>query len=165
MDEISLKTATPVDFPTIRGLAHEIWWPTYSTLITDGQIRLMLENIYSDAALHEQLEAGQYFFLAMRRSTPVGFIGFQHKGPPTSITRIEKLYVLPSEQGKGTGKLLVNHAAQRAMAANSSCLELNVNRYNPALAFYWRLGFTIVDTVDTPYYGYLLNDYILQKQL
>ena len=165
MDEISFKAATLADLPVIHRLANEIWWPTYKDYLTDGQIRLMLERLYSIAALQEQLKAGQHFSFAMRRRIPVGFIGFQFKASAAHIMRIEKLYVLPSEQGKGTGKLIINHVAQIALAANSSYLELNVNRYNPALSFYERLGFVIVDTVDIPYHGYLLNDYLLRKGL
>ena len=149
----------------IRQLANDIWWPTYGNYIDHGQIRLMLELIYSEPALRAQLEAGQCFSLALRGRTAVGFVGFQPKQDNPMTMRIEKLYVSQSEQGKGTGKLLINHVAKIAHAAGCSYLELNVNRYNPATDFYERQGFVIVDTVDTPYHDYVLNDYIMQKEL
>ena len=164
MHEIQIQAGTPDDVTTIRRLAHEIWWPTYRNLLPHGQISLMLELMYSETALLNQLENGQQFILAMRNETAVGFIGFQSK-PDSPVMRIEKLYVLPSEQGRGTGKQLINHVAAKAMAANIRCLELNVYRYNPAKAFYERLGFTVVSEVEIPYHGYTLSDYILQKPL
>lgn len=157
--------ATAADFPIIRRLAHEIWWPTYGDYIDHGQISLMLELIYSDQALQMQVEAGQFFLLAVRGDAAVGFVGFRLKPGMATTMRIEKLYVQLAEQGKGTGKLLINRVAQTARGAGCSYLELNVNRNNTAVEFYGRQGFEIVDTVDTPYHGYVLNDYVMQKVL
>lgn len=165
MDELTFRAAGYADLAIIHRLAHEIWWPTYEDYLTHDQISFMLEKIYSTTALAEQLKAGQRFSFAMRHDNPVGFVGFQPKSSTAHIMRIEKLYVLPAEQGKGTGKQLINHVAQIARAANDSCLELNVNRHNPARTFYERMGFIIVDTLDIPYHGYILNDFVLQKQL
>ena len=160
-----LRAATVADVSTIRQLAHDVWWPTYGRYLAHGQISLMLELIYSEQALRGQIEAGQCFSLALRGELTVGFVGWHPKPGSSKIMRIEKLYVSQSEQGKGTGKLLIDHVAEIAHAAGCSYLELNVNRYNPAKAFYERQGFVIVDTVDIPYHGYILNDYIMQMEL
>lgn len=162
---ISLRAATVSDVPIIHRLAHDIWWPTYRGYIAHDQISLMLELIYSEPALQKQFETGQQFTLAMRAHTPVGFVGFRPKSAQAATMRIEKLYVSPSEQGKGTGKLLINHVAHTASTNGYSYLELNVNRGNPAAKFYDRQGFVIIDTVDIPYHGYILNDYVMQKDL
>lgn len=160
-----LRVATESDLPIIHRLAHEIWWPTYETYLAHCQINLMLEMIYSEQALQAQLEAGQRFSLAMRGNTAVGFVGFQTNQAKPQVMRIEKLYVRQSEQGKGTGKLLINHVAKIALTAGCVHMELNVNRCNPATRFYSRMGFVIIATVDIPYYGYILNDYVMQKEL
>lgn len=120
--------------------------------------------MYSESALLDQLKKGQQFALAVRHNTPVGFVGFQSK-LPLSVMRIEKLYVLPSEQGKGTGKRLINYVAELASAATISTLELNVYRHNPAKTFYERQGFTVVSEVEILYHGYTLKDYIMQRPL
>lgn len=164
MNEIQIQAATPDDVTTISRLADEIWWPTYRDLLPHGQITLMLELMYSEIALLHQLKNGQRFALAARKGTAVGFVGYQTK-PDSPVMRIEKLYVLPSEQGKGTGKRLINHVAAQASAANIHRLELNVYRHNPAKAFYERQGFFVVSEVEIPYHGYTLSDYILQKPL
>ncbi|MGV3761687.1 N-acetyltransferase family protein [Parapedobacter sp.] len=162
---VTLHEVTEVDLPIIRQLAHDIWWPTYEDYIDHGQIRLMLKLIYSDPALRRQLETGQRFSLALRGDVAIGFVGFRPKPGNPKTMRIEKLYVKPSEQGKGTGRLMIDHVAQAALSAGYSSLELNVNRGNPASKFYGGQGFVIVDTVDTPYHGYVLNDYVMQKKL
>lgn len=164
MNVIRIQAATAADVTTIRQLAHEIWWPTYRDLLPHGQISLMLESMYSESFLLDQLKSGQRFALAMRNKTAVGFVGFQSM-PAFSVMRIEKLYVLPSEQGKGTGKLLINYVAELASTAHINCLELNVYRHNPAKAFYEHQGFTVVSEVEIPYHHYTLRDYIMQKLL
>jgi len=162
MNETEIQAATSADVPTISTLAHAIWWPTYRDLLPHGQISLMLELMYSESALLDQLKNGQQFVFAVRNGTAVGFVGFQAK-PAESIMRIEKLYVLPAEQGKGTGRQLINHVEMLASAVGIHCLELNVYRHNPAKTFYERQGFKVVSEVDIPYHGYTLNDYIMQK--
>lgn len=164
MTKTRIQEATPSDVTTIHRLAHEIWWPTYGDLLPHGQINLMLDLMYSESALLDQFKKGQQFALAIRDQTAVGFVGFRSK-PHLSIMRIEKLYILPSEQGKGTGKQLISHVAALASAANLSLLELNVYRHNPAKAFYEHQGFTVVSEVDIPYHDYTLRDYIMQKSL
>ncbi|SEL79146.1 GNAT family N-acetyltransferase [Parapedobacter koreensis] len=165
MNTITIQAATLSDVETIHRLAHEIWWPTYNKLLTAAQISFMLEQIYSADALLNQMEAGQCFSFAVKDRKPIGFVGFQPKPLAIRTMRIEKLYILPSMQGHGIGKLLIDHVAQHALAVGMDCLELNVYRHNPAKAFYEKQGFAIVTAVEIPYHGYMLNDYIMQKQL
>lgn len=164
-DNVSIRVATAADLSVIRELAHAIWWPTYADYLPHGQISLMLDLIYSEHALRRQLESGQRFVLAVREDVAVGFMGFQPKVKMPGTMRIEKLYVQLSEQRKGTGKLLIKHVCQAARLAGYSHVELNVNRDNPATEFYSRQGFVVVDSVDIPYHGYTLNDYVMRKEL
>ena len=162
---IILKTATATDVSTIRRLAHDIWWHTYESFLDHGQISLMLELIYSEQELLAQMDAGQHFILAQQDKNTVGFVGFRPTPGQPHIMRIEKLYLSPSQQGKGLGRKLIAYVDQCARDLGCSTLELNVNRHNPATAFYDRQGFIIVDTVDIPYHGYVLNDYVMQRNL
>ncbi len=161
----SIVAATDADVATIHRLAHAIWWPTYRDYIPHAQIALMLANQYTEEALHAQMEAGQHFSLALHDGQTVGFAGFRPKPADPLVMRIEKLYVLASEQGKGTGKRLIGHVAEAAMALGMHSLELNVNRDNPAVTYYRHQGFVITETVDIPYHGYVLNDFVMQKSL
>jgi ribosomal protein S18 acetylase RimI-like enzyme len=71
--------------------------------------------------------------------------------------------VLPSEQGKGLGKLLIDKAIEIAIAQNQKAIFLNVNKYNKARFFYEKLGFTIVkDEVIDIGNGYVMDDYVME---
>ncbi len=153
--------ATRLDTRVIHELAEKIWWPTYRPILSEEQIRFMLETMYSENALQEQIQNGMEFILVKRDDEEVAFAGYTIEDQ--RILKIHKIYVLPSGQGKGTGKKLIEHLSQIAQEHNINILELNVNRANPALQFYEKQGFKIHETVDIPYHQFVLNDYVMRK--
>ena len=126
----------------------------------------MLKKMYSEEALTEQmLTEGLNFLVVEQQSHPVGFAAYSLTDKNNLVYKIHKLYVLPDQQGKGTGKMLINYIATVAGAEGGKILELNVNRGNPAFNFYQKMGFSIYQEVDLPYHQFVLNDYILRKIL
>ncbi|HEY1024482.1 MAG TPA: GNAT family N-acetyltransferase [Sphingobacteriaceae bacterium] len=162
---LKIRTATSTDIPVIHDLAHKIWWPSYKGIISDEQISFMLDKMYSEEALQQQMDEGIQFLVAEKESSPVGFAAYSFSGPEEYIFKLQKLYVLPSEQGKGTGKKLIEDVAGLSRSGGGKVLELNVNRGNPAFNFYKKLGFEIYQTVDIPYFGFFMNDYVMRKSL
>lgn len=162
---MTIREANLTDINTIHKLANEIWWPTYQTVISDEQISFMLDAGYKEQALREQMADGVTFLLAERESRAVGFAGYRLESPEEKLCRLLKLYVLPSEQGKGTGKKMIQQVTAISKAAGAEVLELNVNRNNPALGFYKAFGFKIYQEVDIPYHGFVLNDFVLRMGL
>ena len=162
---MKIRAATLDDIAVIHRLADEIWWEAYKNVISDEQIGFMLQDIYSEQALKEQLDEGIQFLIAEQDDKPAGFAAFSLTGPAEKIFKLHKLYVLPSEQGKGMGTMLISRVEELIRQQHGSVLELNVNRNNPALGFYEKSGFEICDTVDIPYYRFTLNDYIMRKSL
>src|SRR5690606_19277310 len=166
MDGVDIRQGLTGDVATIRQLAITCWWPTYSGYLPHDQIRLMLERMFAEKVLLQQLAAGHQYMLAYRMATPVGFISYRHKdGREGEIVRIEKLYVLPDEQGRGIGRALMAEAEKYAHFCAANSLELHVNRSNPAKYFYEKQGFFVVEAVDIPYHGYVLDDYVMRKPI
>jgi ribosomal protein S18 acetylase RimI-like enzyme len=155
--------ATEQDISVIHELAEKIWWPTYRPIISKEQISFMLEKMYSEKALKEQMNAGIKFMIVKRDSENVAFAGFGIEYGKDTRLKIHKIYVLPSEQGKGTGKTLVDYLSNIAKDLNIPEIELNVNRANSALGFYQKMGFEIRETVDIPYHQFVLNDFVMRK--
>lgn len=160
-----IETATAKDAQLIHELAEKIWWPAYTGIISDDQISFMLEKMYSVESLIHQMEEGITFIIARWKDSPIAFAGFSLSESDQSVMKIHKLYVLPQEQGKGTGKILIRHISETAASIGATTLELNVNRKNPAFGFYQNAGFQIYQTVDIPYYQFELNDYVMRKPL
>ncbi|MDB5013360.1 MAG: GCN5-related N-acetyltransferase [Daejeonella sp.] len=161
---MTIREANKQDVYTIHKLAQEIWWPTYEPILSKEQINFMLEQSYSELALEEQMNDGMNFILAERDAIVVAFAGYSNNFNEPICT-LHKLYILPSEQGRGTGKKLIQHIIKLSQQNGANILELNVNRNNPALGFYKAIGFEIFKEVDIPYYGFVLNDFVLRMTI
>ncbi|MGB7528370.1 GNAT family N-acetyltransferase [Sphingobacterium cellulitidis] len=159
---IKIVKANKEDAELIQQLAHSIWYPTYQEILSKKQIDFMLERMYSVEAIQASMVLKSTFYLLIDDDEAVGFIGIE---PKQDLLRIEKIYLLPTTQGKGFGKLLIDFAAEEARKQGLSELELNVNRSNNAYHFYLKQGFRVVEEVDIPYYEFILDDYIMRKKI
>jgi len=157
-----IRIAGDSDIITIHQLAEEIWWPTYQDILSEEQIRFMLDDMYSLSALQKQMGDGATFVIAEDESQAIAFGSYSFID---SLCKIHKLYISPSQQGKGLGKRLLNFIKGEAIKAGCNELELNVNRNNKALQFYLKEGFSILKEVDIPYYTFTLTDYVMQMEL
>ena len=172
-----IEPATLTDSPTIIRLAEATWEPTYRFIISEEQLEYMYRVIYSPAALKRQMaEQHHVFLVAYVAGEPAGFASFSPQpaeagarpdSPDGAATgyKLHKIYVLPTRQGQGLGQHLIEAVENAARAAGGHYLDLNVNRYNPAIAFYERRGFERQREVDVPIGPYFMNDYIMRKAL
>ncbi|WP_207421667.1 GNAT family N-acetyltransferase [Desertivirga brevis] len=159
---MEIRIADQNDLETVHHLANEIWRSAYRDILSTDQIEFMLADMYSIVSLEQQVQQGAIFLLAEERAVVVGFASFT---PNSSAYKIHKLYIHTSQQGKGVGSKLLNFIEAHAKENNASFLDLNVNRNNPALNFYKRIGFEILEEVDIPYHQFILNDYVMRKKL
>jgi GNAT superfamily N-acetyltransferase len=147
----------------ITALAHQIWPDAFKDILTPAQIAYMLDWMYSPKTLAEQMNKGHQFYVLENESGHIGFLGIQPNYPVEDFLKIHKLYVLQSEQGKGFGKLLIEHAVSVARDHKIPAITLNVNRFNKAVHFYKSLGFRIAIEEDIDIgQGYLMEDYVME---
>ena len=107
---------------------------------------------------------GCQFVIAYDDNEPVGFASYQETEP--QLFKLHKIYVLPSQQGKGTGKFIINHIVEKIKSKNAKALQLQVNRYNKAKSFYEKLGFFVLKEINLDIgNGYFMNDYVMQLSL
>lgn len=163
---IRIQPATVADIPAIIELAEATWEPTYRFIISQEQIEYMYRVIYTPASLARQMEQDGHRFLVVHYDDqPAGYASFSERPSEPGVFKLHKLYVLPSHQGRGLGQRLVTAVEGGARMAGGQWLELNVNRHNPALSFYHRLGFQQYREEDIPIGPYWMNDYVLRKKL
>jgi diamine N-acetyltransferase len=163
---VQILHATLKDIPVIRSLAEETWWPTYSSIISVEQIRYMLDLIYGEKELEKVIRSGTQTFIILRDERgPQGFASYGLRSEDNQICKLHKLYVLPENQGKGYGKSLIDEVRIRAMNLNTHALDLNVNRSNPAIGFYEKLGFVKIKEEDVPIGPYWMNDFVMRLAL
>jgi GNAT superfamily N-acetyltransferase len=150
----------------LRELAEQTWKVCYKDMISAEQIDYMLEMMYSRESLLKQMKEGIRFIIHYVNDEPTGFAGFGPKKDDPSVWRLEKLYVIPSLQKKGSGRFLLNGLEETAITERAYQIELNVNRRNPAVGFYKKTGFRISHEADIDIgNGFYMNDYIMLKDL
>lgn len=164
---MTIRPATPADFASIRDIAHRTWPVTFGKILTPSQIAYMLDMMYSDAALREQVgQLGHRFLLAEDDAgTPVAYASYQlHYTAAT--TRLHKLYVLPEWQGHGLGRALAKTVETAARDAGDTVIRLDVNRDNAATGFYEHTGFTKVGEAVTDIgNGFVMDDFVYERAI
>jgi GNAT superfamily N-acetyltransferase len=122
----------------------------------------MMEMMYSIDSLEKQIEI-KPFLLVNDNGEFIGFASYEINWEHTSKTKIHKLYVLPSIQGKGIGKALIQYLRDIAQKAENTILVLTVNRFNSAKEFYLKQGFHIVEEKQFQIgNGYIMDDYVME---
>jgi len=162
--DIKVREATKSDIAAIRSLANDTWPVTYKDILSDGQLRYMMELIYGEESLNKQFDLGHRFLIAEENQNQLAFASYNMLKP--GVYKLQKIYVLPSEQGRGLGKLLIKHIIESIKKEGATSLLLNVNRYNTAKHVYEHLGFTVIGEEDIDIgEGYFMNDYVMEKKL
>jgi len=160
----SIQKAHTADISAIQQLAAPVWKLTYKDILSEVQIAYMLNLFYSTSSLQKQMSEGHQFILAVEDEQRKGFADYAELTP--SVYKLHKLYVDADQQGKGTGKLLLDYLIQDILLNKGTQLEVNVNRNNKALHFYQKNGFEIIREEDIDIgNGYFMNDYVLLKKL
>lgn len=165
--EITIRKAIIDDAERINSAAKVVFTKTFTPVIGKEQTAYMLERMYDINGLKQQISEGKDFFLA--EDCEGNICGYMSCFPKDDgIFRIEKLYVMPQCQKTGLGKRFFDYAKTLAKGLNPKpkCLQLNVNRENPAVDFYLHIGMKIASQGDFPFGGgYFMNDYIMEYGL
>ena len=165
---VEIVKAETSDIETVRGLADVAFRHTYQNILSPQQIDYMMDMMYSPSNLHRQFDEGHAYYIAYCDGLPGGYVSVQadgHTEDGMPRYHLHKIYVLPSAQGKGLGRMLFDCALEHIRAEIPGVpfqIELNVNRSNPAVEFYCHLGLKILRQGDFCIgNGYYMNDYIM----
>lgn len=163
---MQIQRATEDHIFAIQSLSDVIWPHTFGEILTKDQIAYMMDMMYSTESLEKQMYELNHQYLLVEEGEYLGYLSYELNYKGGKNTKIHKIYVLPSTQGRGIGRFFINAVEKIAKENDNSVLSLNVNRYNKALDFYKRLGFDIVGVEDIDIgNGFLMEDYILNKRL
>ena len=168
MKDFMIKRAGEDDLQSIHDMAEIVFRHTYRDILSPEQMEYMMDWMYSLTNLRRQLEDGHVYHIALDGNRPCGYVSVQPDHideDGTEVFHLQKIYVLPSEQGTGLGRLLFNTATDfvRSRARKLPVrIELNVNRSNPAVGFYEHIGMRILRQGDFHIgNGFYMNDYIM----
>jgi diamine N-acetyltransferase len=160
-----VPVTTPPQIDAVAGLAHEIWYEYYVALIGRAQVDYMVAKFQSSGAVAGQLREGYDYFLIQLDGQDIGYCSVQ-PDPANGSLFLSKLYLLRDARGGGTGRVCMEFIEQLARRRGLNLLWLTVNKGNPAVKAYERLGFRIAaDLVMDIGGGFIMDDYRMEKSL
>jgi GNAT superfamily N-acetyltransferase len=156
----------PNELEEIRRIALRTWPVTFKDILSPAQIDYMLEWMYNLETLENQVKNGHSFFLCRILNEPVGFIGLEPDYPTIKTVKLHKIYVLPDFHGKGVGNALLKKGIEFAKSHDANAILLHVNRFNKAVDFYLKNGFTIEKEENIAIgEGFWMEDYVMRLTL
>ncbi|MFN8310590.1 MAG: GNAT family N-acetyltransferase [Chitinophagales bacterium] len=159
---IAFRRAVENDIPVIRELAEKIWRAHYISIISMEQIEYMLDKMYSEKSLKEQL-VRQPFTLIMKDGMAAGYYSVSETAPGEHY--LHKFYIDNSNQRSGIGSAAMDFLLRSIL--DGSVIRLQVNRKNVnAINFYFRHGFRIAYAKDFEIGGgYTMDDFVMERQM
>ncbi len=166
MPEATFTALTPADFATVAALGDRIWRQHYAAIISMAQIEYMLAGRYTDAKLAAYVDAPDRWLLIVRAGDdPVGYFSYARVSPDE--VKLEQLYLIAAERGRGTGARMMAHVEAHARALGCRGVVLTVNKHNTsAIAVYAHRGYAVREAaVFDIGNGYVMDDYVMAKAL
>lgn len=144
-------------------MATEILREHYDPIVGKEQNDYMLDKFQSVKAINEQLGNGYRYYFVQCDGRNVGFMAFY---PRESAMYLSKLYLYKSERGKGFSRQMLAFVSAEAHRENLYAVELNVNKHNPSISVYERLGFSHLraEKIDIGH-GYFMDDFVLRLEI
>ncbi|MFM7671258.1 MAG: N-acetyltransferase family protein [Bacteroidota bacterium] len=157
-----IRPADETDIELIRSLAQDIWPKAYGDMISQEQLAYMLQWMYSADSLHSQLGQG-HRFLILEDDEHKGCGYASYRPLETGKWKLEKLYVQVDLHRRGLGRMLLQRVIEEIKHQGATHLYLQVNRQNPSVQFYSRLGFQVARDEDIDIgNGFFMNDHIME---
>lgn len=156
---------SPQDIAAVAALAREIWYEFYVPLIGREQVEYMVSNFQSAVAIARQIEDGYEYFLVRRNDARVGYCAL-HAEPREGRLFVSKFYLHRNVRGTGTGRACMEFIERLALQRSLATLWLTVNKGNPSVQVYERLGFRKVsELVADIGAGFVMDDFRMEKTL
>jgi len=154
---------------TAAALAREIWYEYYVPLIGRPQVDYMVAKFQNAPAMQAQIDRGYEYFLVQRQDesakwSDIGYCAVEEQ--PGKALFLSKFYLHHAARGSGTGRRCMEFIEGLARRRGLSLLWLTVNKGNPAVQAYQRLGFRIAaELVLDIGGGFVMDDYRMEKAL
>ena len=126
----------------------------------------MLSQFQTKEAILRYMAEGMRYYWLLDNGQPVGYFAYEAGGKTAGEGKLflSKLYLLESARGQGAARLVMDHLLRECQAHRLNAIWLKVNKHNPTVAIYQKLGFACVESVLTDIgNGCLLDDYVMER--
>jgi RimJ/RimL family protein N-acetyltransferase len=158
----TFRQAATEDIPVIRALAVRIWEEAYSEILSKEQIGYMLDMMYSEEVLNEEISNGVVWDIISDNGEPCGYLSYS--SDEEHSVKLSKIYIEKTSRGKGIAGEAIGRVVRHGAINGKDCIFLTVNKNNKmAIRAYEKNGFTITDAVIADIgNGFVMDDYIMK---
>jgi len=161
---MKIRKALLSDIPVIKEIAEKAWRPTYDHILTEQQTLYMLDLMYNNQTLENQIKGNIAFFMVYLGQETVGYFAIEILNEQK--VKLHKLYLDPTQKQKGLGSKIIQYIKDWALSNQSNRIILNVNKNNSAVQFYLKMGFKINEELILDIgEGYVMDDFVMQLDL
>ncbi|HEU4593274.1 MAG TPA: GNAT family N-acetyltransferase [Steroidobacteraceae bacterium] len=158
-----IPVANAAQVAEVARLAHQVWNEFYVPIIGQAQVDYMVAKFQSAEAMQSQIDSGYEYFRIRQSGENIGYAAIRHDAPDGRVF-ISKLYLLATHRKTGAGRQALEHIERIARERGATHLWLTVNKGNPSVRAYERLGFGIVEALVMDIGGgYVMDDYKMEK--
>jgi ribosomal protein S18 acetylase RimI-like enzyme len=160
---IPVTTAAQVE--DVARMARIVWNEYYVQLIGQAQVDYMVAKFQTAEAMQAQIDSGYAYFQIQLDGVMVGYTAIRHDAADARVF-ISKLYVLAPHRKSGAGRQCLQLIERMARERGATHLWLTVNKGNPSVRAYERLGFKIVEALVMDIGGgYVMDDFKMEKEV
>lgn len=157
---------TKEEIAEVSRLAADIWREHYGAIITTEQIDYMIELYQSVSAITDQIEhqGYMYYLIQNKENSIVGYMAVKEEQDKLFLS---KFYVAKEHRGQGYASQALAFLEKLCKDRNLTHIWLTVNRNNTSsIAVYEKKEFlTIREEVADIGNGFVMDDYVMQKQI
>lgn len=161
---MKIRKAKLSDIPIIQEIANKAWRPTYGHILTEQQSLYMLDLMYNNITLTDQINGDIKYFIVEDGQDLAGYFSIENMD--NNLLKLHKLYFDPIKKKLGFGSKVIKFIIDLAKDQKMIGIKINVNKKNSAVYFYEKMGFTIVEELILNIgEGYVMDDYIMELDL
>ena len=146
-----IRPMTSKDIEHVQQIAHITWRETYYGIIPEELQTIFLEHSYSDMMLLMRMEKTA-MLIAESEGVPIGFANIT-KVDDDGDAELTALYILPTHQQSGYGKMLFHNALSTLKSASQVFVYVD-QKNTSGRAFYEKQGFTLLDIFEETFEGH-----------
>ena len=144
-------------------LASSIVKDYYDPIIGPEQNDYMIARFQSVPGIRDQFAHGYTYYIARDGDRDLGFLGYYPRGDALYLS---KLYLKKEERGKGYGRQMMDFVCRAARVQGLCAVELNVNKGNPTVGIYEKMGMQRIRSEKNPIgQGFYMDDYVYRLPL
>lgn len=148
----------------VAALAEHIWREHYPPMIGQAQVNYMLQKFQSPEAIQNQIAfEGYRFFLIQGPGQKK--IGYAAVVPQKCSLFLSKFYLVREARGLGYARQSMGFIECLARESGCSKIFLTVNKKNPSVAAYEKMGFkkagSLLQDIGN---GFFMDDFKMEKR-